>query len=946
MSEGRKDGKKSLYTRKMNDAHQRGEYCAALVFNRHHPHRNQISENIIGSGHCKRYPAFRDEKTGIFWCERHYLNHLKPGNYIKSYKTKDKLLNIHESLHNLSIKVSEISHITQSDTFQLWWKDFRSQIAKNTLLLSDIHLSTKQTLTYLTYAEQYEIAQARRDKEQLELELQTKIKLDIKLQKEKEKKTRENIRLVQIEAENLKKTQEQAQRILQEAIKKEQEQKIKDEIARQKEHDLKLFEKNEIIRIAEEQRLHEETKKQEIIQQKTNQELFVKEQETIKLEEELKEQSEILKKNKAELDKLKERHDIELIISNIEKSIGSIRYLLAFNKKLIQVKDTFPVDEGKTITDFLHLFQPDEKIIKIENNITKIQETIINANNIQNLLDANELLTQVNLDYDSINNSSLLKETNQIYEKNLKQPVRIYLRMNVPNPERLLDDSKIIDYTLQYKRNQGALITYTTSPQETKQYGPFYSIFPHTFSLGNDMIYSAETQTSVVHGQEQPAVNQAMKGVFDLLSSGYNATLCGYGFSGTGKTFTLFGSKEKNITGIIQLGLQELGKVKLYSVFEIYGKITDITKSGKKADVKVYQYFGSKVVQGKIENDLVSNASDYEELNGKNLQTLYDVIHNKRLSSERVKKTPNNPESSRGHLFFIIEIDIEGHRTSVNAQEQTTTITTKTCYFTLIDMAGAENPEAIARTYFNFNDDFTYNNLLSSIKSEASRGAAQLNFPKQLKEEYKDNIINPQTRKTGTQTNVKKAIDTIQEGFYINDSLNELTYFLKDQQYKRKKFNEPESDTKPEPKKIWSTLPSLVIKPNDPDFPYYDEKETYNGESIFTVNSKEQPLIPPFSMTKVLTDLSLLGGETSITRNNNNEIIQEVRYQNDGRIRMVLTVSPPTYSDYNIDNIKLQYILLVLVKADEDDPEKEAERIRARVKTFEFANRFKITTSL
>jgi hypothetical protein len=1087
--------RKTIYTTKTNEMHSLNLFCEQLVRDKHHPHRNPQIEGQIGSGHCKRYPKYKDDEKNIWWCERHYPALLDSRNYQKPYIT-NPLDDIQLVLQRLSRLIQRLTLVTSEQEFQTFFKEHRKKIIENETLMTRLRLTQDQTLKYLTFGEQYVIAERQRSQKIKEYIQFAKIKEDEKiaklilLQQAKEfrqkqllelEAKKELIRAQRAEEETRKiQVELELERIRQDQKRIEEEEIIENRNIQTKEKQRLLQEEAEKFRILEEEQ-EQKRKENEIVVQKIRRDVLQK-QELEKNAKEAKNQKEIEQKEAQErVDKAKALKKLEAeqyeksqtIQKNIE-TIQQLKNLFGFMQRIRSFVKLFPnEDDRKQVLRYIEKFikpienshfqlslknmmkyieieqkqnQEDEKISLLttalrtiteyeyegtqnENEIGKLkiafqkltqylQDTIIieenneNKNNLKRTLEecnvslqaieemeknsplqiALKQINQYNNDLVQKQDSMELQEAkkigeeiqtittffglnsqeyinvNEIFQKNLKQPVRIYLRLNVQKQENLqkdYEDTKIIDYNFQPPTKSSGCITYYstgyTKPEEAKTYGPFFSIFPHTFSIGNRKIYDQESISVPIKTQgDQPPVNQPMKGVFDLLRSGYNVTLCGYGYSGTGKTFTLFGEPNpppglQPEPGIIQLGLEELKNAKMFSIFEIYGKITNISKN-RNGTVAFYQYFGktpNELNLGgiKIQEEGKDIFTDeelirYQTFTAKNLKKLENKIREHRKTKGRVKQTKNNDQSSRGHLFFLIELELETPQ--IRETETTRNTTTNTCYFTLIDMAGAENPEAISKDYFDFTSkDITinYQEFLTQIRNERSLKSLPFSIRFQPKiEEY----INTELNKiTDTDAKIKEkiklrnskfneAVEIVQEGFYINDSITELTYFLRNQQYQREIFNEKKKNT------IYDTLPKLNAR--NTEFPQYDEKNDYNNEAIFTVGALLTEL--PLKMSFVLTDLQRLGGkiskkETRLSSSDPWIEASKTMSLNNGQDITIID-DKTNYGKFDINNIKLQYILLVLVKADRDVQENEEERIKARIKTLEFANKFRI----
>lgn len=204
-----------------------------------------------------------------------------------------------------------------------------------------------------------------------------------------------------------------------------------------------------------------------------------------------------------------------------------------------------------------------------------------------------------------------------------------------------------------------------------------------------------------------------------LITEGKGIALMTYGYSGVGKTFTLFGKKkgDKTDQGILQTTLDNisgLNKVEL-RLFELYGRgsiyphywrstqltrdqtnsqnfkeYTDVKKNVKTycpltvaKDNKVYQYLryfnimedktdkGEKVLKvsgyeeikkediplytnaaGDYQNTFKTVLGEHVKQTFRNIADLIDSVDDIRKKIGTIRKTPNNPESSRSMIVY------------------------------------------------------------------------------------------------------------------------------------------------------------------------------------------------------------------------------------------------------------------------------------------------------
>jgi len=220
-------------------------------------------------------------------------------------------------------------------------------------------------------------------------------------------------------------------------------------------------------------------------------------------------------------------------------------------------------------------------------------------------------------------------------------------------------------------------------------------------------------------------------GLSSQLSQKKGTMLLTYGYSGVGKTVTLFGNKKKKIFGLLQrtlLNVKSQGKI-LFRVFELYGKgfkYFFYWKNLKNTHQYIYNYRFKKsgktiVLDGEEDEipdkDIASYSNQINEITIDNIPESYieidfnvfqgfdeivDQIDDRRIKTGRIKSTVNNPSSSRSIVLYEFEILIDG-----------TFIP-----FIVMDLPGKEN---IAKTFIDLDDDFDiYNDPIKDNLIRAS----------------------------------------------------------------------------------------------------------------------------------------------------------------------------------------------------------------------------------
>jgi hypothetical protein len=207
------------------------------------------------------------------------------------------------------------------------------------------------------------------------------------------------------------------------------------------------------------------------------------------------------------------------------------------------------------------------------------------------------------------------------------------------------------------------------------------------------------------------------------LSKGKGIALMTYGYSGTGKTYTLFGKSDIQKNGLLQSTLDNIIGLKevKFRIFEIYGygiSFSSYWKSETDPNQSYLNKIKHEIIKYNLELgdnmiDLVSNKAsteivpsnqiqdfinedNYLRIKGisasnifKNFDKFIDKIDTERKDKKRIRDTPNNIVSSRSVLIYDFQLDI-GLKKPVT--------------FLIVDLPGREE---IAQTYIEpiFNNE-------------------------------------------------------------------------------------------------------------------------------------------------------------------------------------------------------------------------------------------------
>lgn len=255
-------------------------------------------------------------------------------------------------------------------------------------------------------------------------------------------------------------------------------------------------------------------------------------------------------------------------------------------------------------------------------------------------------------------------------------------------------------------------------------------------------------------------VHPGLYSVFKQVQDGYSIVIFGYGLSGSGKTHTLLGTR--GIPGILHYGLANLENVKSIKIkylFEQYYNLININFG--KITGKIHNLI-REVPQlrthSKNENEefakMIPSNIDINNLDIDDLYQLTETIDRYRQSKDRIKKTPNNPMSSRSHLYLVFEIAFENGTTG---------------YVTIVDSAGRESPLDLYNIFID-----SSRAKLASMMAPAPVGGEGL-----VEKAKKMGLDSSYT--------AQKIYQIFEEGFYINETLNHMIYFFNKKNYSQTK---------------------------------------------------------------------------------------------------------------------------------------------------------------
>ena len=347
-------------------------------------------------------------------------------------------------------------------------------------------------------------------------------------------------------------------------------------------------------------------------------------------------------------------------------------------------------------------------------------------------------------------------------------------------------------------------------------YGKFYSVWDSSV-LGNQARYD----------------NGKFDSLIKILKNGGNVALFGYGYSGSGKTYTLTNEDDvQHEWGIgpklIENLLRGVGGGITYSasVEELYCNSISYT---------LLTGYGYPMTLDKLktQNQLAKNTIPYGETvaNANDVRELIEMmqaVKKKRIREGRIKATVNNSESSRGHLFYTIKFtagnkmfgkmvicDMGGRENPIEMAEQTYMIISNkgggnAAYIGCIakKVTGKDNTYSLwppngrvgnRRTYSSKSIDIRDNKYtIVGITSDTGTGSSSNILPFTIKSAfglfndpgverlYNDHkkSISPSIRAdiAANSAVIMQTLDDFfiacREGFFINETINHLTAYI------------------------------------------------------------------------------------------------------------------------------------------------------------------------
>jgi flagellar biosynthesis GTPase FlhF len=355
------------------------------------------------------------------------------------------------------------------------------------------------------------------------------------------------------------------------------------------------------------------------------------------------------KQAKIELEQYK-----ELLLSEIDLT----KYYIYRNTLISFIKDVMDIKEGRT-----------DKVNEIQRKIDEIYNSLSSDINIktgnQYVVNSKDLYTQI---VDT--NEKVLGQARVIVvmRDDFREMEGGFAKFN-ENLQKFNEDIEKPDTLLKpiAKKNEGEpcvsamqicdkIARDGTNKFEGQCYGVFRNVFVNAAA---ENVFDDEFEQS--------------KLIENTIMTGGNLMAFGFGFSGSGKTYLLLGDKEHNI---LKRTIEYLSKKNLEGVEVTFEELYPVADKDGNFVVETYNEEQKALAK--------HNANFKEDMFLKDFREQFDSTTQKRISKLRIAPTPNNPESSRSHMFIVVKFNFQGGNSGK---------------LTLVDMAGSENTIEIKQLF-------------------------------------------------------------------------------------------------------------------------------------------------------------------------------------------------------------------------------------------------------
>ena len=561
-----------------------------------------------------------------------------------------------------------------------------------------------------------------------------------------------------------------------------------------------------------------------------------------KLEESVKSaQSEIIKLTNQVNEGIKENNEKIEKLKQQENTISSLKESLELKQKeytILQLKYQQCKENSQQSllpnkeSDTEQKLQQEKNKLKFIESQQEIYKLLLNNQKSKLLQD---IITDNNFLVDKF-----IKRFGQLYETKYQNDQDLTLAYNLMYQQKQVlmnlyeDNLSAVRVYIRLKSNSDYISTsnavVTSSCSIETQYGPFFGILPpgytnkdvYTGCIGTEIDKSLKiTSHQTLDFQDQKCCilsdTAGLCRVVEQLTSKYQVLLFSYGPSGSGKTYSLFGTNDD--PGLVQLSIANSGatSVQIDEIFELQVGNIDF-RSGmrfsNRSEINIFDTSSKSAVTP-------INSSSLNQF----MLFLQD-INNVRVKNKNILATPNNPRSSRSHLFIKLKLFFQNGHSSK---------------FTICDLGGLEKPYELMKMFYKVPDgkDPQFISILMGLDVPYKRHVFTIDDPLIAwyngddKSEYVNNL---------NKVDVKLLL---QQSIFINETLNQFEYFIKSKQGDSITYNMIKEDSK--------YFSNIGITENTYNPRLFLTKRPKFDQNFKNSNKLTQHALDPMKMYSVLT---------------------------------------------------------------------------------------------
>ena len=375
--------------------------------------------------------------------------------------------------------------------------------------------------------------------------------------------------------------------------------------------------------------------------------------------------------------------------------------------------------------------------------------------------------------------------------------VRVFLKMRKFLP-KMDNENTRIHFSVQ--DNQVATIECGGQKTSARFFGVFDEHYRNLDMVSGHL--NTLQRNMKIQDDGRPAAPWSLINTFYQLQDGYSICLLTTGYSGSGKSYGFFGSEGAEL-GIVHYGLANLNatKISIEYVFELYYDQVDVLAQRLQNKILI-GYDGPKNLAellrragaGNVSQDpiMLTNpvTTDVTKID-RFLNANMKIITDHQRTRGRIKRTMNNDESSRSHLFVVIKVN-------------------DSSYLTLCDLAGFENAMSIYKTVFT--DKMTLPYFLMQFDSDGKyKGNQALSISQVVRPSfgiYNDTDMLSKKAPVGKiefirsppkiEDTVQKNVQVVMESFFVVESLLHMRWYFNMKSGKDEAFKTQKLSSKPD----------------------------------------------------------------------------------------------------------------------------------------------------